>query len=151
KTQEALEGTGISVPPLPSYADRLWDYWERNLDPDLFKDRSLSGAIRGKVVLITGASSGIGKSCAIKCGDAGAEVLLVARTPEKLEETKAEIEEAGGTAHIHKCDLSDISDIERMAPEVLDQHGRVDILVNNAGRSIRRSINLAYDRFHDYE
>src|SRR5829696_8673173 len=93
KTQTALEGTGISVPPLPSYAERLWDYWERNLDPDLFKDRSLSGAIGGKVVLITGASSGIGKASAIKCGAAGAEVLLVARTPEKLEETRAEIEE----------------------------------------------------------
>jgi NAD(P)-dependent dehydrogenase (short-subunit alcohol dehydrogenase family) len=151
KTQTALEGTGISVPPLASYADRLWDYWERNLDPDLFKDRSLSGAIRGKVVLITGASSGIGKSTAIKCGEAGAEVLLVARTPEKLEETKAEIEEAGGTAHIHQCDLSDIDDVERMAKEVLDQHERVDVLVNNAGRSIRRSVELSYERFHDFE
>ena len=151
KTQTALEGTGISVPPLASYADRLWDYWERNLDPDLFKDRSLSGAIGGKVVLITGASSGIGKSTAIKCGEAGAEVLLVARTPEKLEETKAEIEEAGGTAHIHQCDLSDIDDVERMAKEVLDQHERVDVLVNNAGRSIRRSVELSYERFHDFE
>jgi NAD(P)-dependent dehydrogenase (short-subunit alcohol dehydrogenase family) len=151
KTQTALEGTGISVPPLASYADRLWDYWERNLDPDLFKDRSLSGAIGGKVVLITGASSGIGKATAIKCGDAGAEVLLVARTPEKLEETKAEIEDAGGTAHIHQCDLSNIEDVERMAKEVLDQHDRVDILVNNAGRSIRRSVELSYDRFHDFE
>jgi NAD(P)-dependent dehydrogenase (short-subunit alcohol dehydrogenase family) len=151
KTQEALEGTGISVPPLPSYAERLWDYWERNLDPDLFKDRSLSGAIGGKVVLITGASSGIGKAAAIRCGDAGAEVLLVARTPEKLEETRAEIEEAGGSAHIHQCDLSDLEDVERMAKEVLDQHERVDILVNNAGRSIRRSVELSYDRFHDFE
>ena len=151
KTQTALEGTGISVPPLPSYAERLWDYWERNLDPDLFKDRSLSGAIGGKTVLITGASSGIGKATAIKCGEAGAEVLLVARTPEKLEETKAEIEEAGGTAHIHQCDLSDIDDVERMASEVLDQHERVDILVNNAGRSIRRSVELSYERFHDFE
>ena len=151
KTHTALEGTGISVPPLPSYADRLWDYWERNLDPDLFKDRSLSGAIGGKIVLITGASSGIGKSTAIKCGEAGAEVLLVARTPEKLEETKAEIEEGGGTAHIHQCDLSDIDDVERMAKEVLDQHERVDILVNNAGRSIRRSVELSYERFHDFE
>jgi NAD(P)-dependent dehydrogenase (short-subunit alcohol dehydrogenase family) len=151
KTQTALEGTGISVPPLASYANRLWDYWERNLDPDLFKDRSLSGAIGGKVVLITGASSGIGKATAIKCGEAGAEVLLVARTPEKLEETKAEIEEAGGTAHIHQCDLSSIGDVERMAREVLDQHERVDILVNNAGRSIRRSVELSYDRFHDFE
>jgi NAD(P)-dependent dehydrogenase (short-subunit alcohol dehydrogenase family) len=151
KTQEALEGTGISVPPLPSYADRLWDYWERNLDPDLFKDRSLSGAIGGKVVLITGASSGIGKAAAIKCGAAGAEVLLVARTPEKLEETKAEIEEGGGSAHIHQCDLSDLDDVQRMSDEVLEQHERVDILVNNAGRSIRRSIENSYDRFHDFE
>jgi NAD(P)-dependent dehydrogenase (short-subunit alcohol dehydrogenase family) len=151
KTQEALEGTGISVPPLPSYADKLWDYWERNLDPDLFKDRSLSGAIGGKVVLITGASSGIGKAAAVKCGAAGAEVLLVARTPEKLEETRAEIEEGGGSAHIHQCDLSDLDDVERMAKEVLDQHERVDILVNNAGRSIRRSIENSYDRFHDFE
>ena len=151
KTQTALEGTGISVPPLASYANRLWDYWERNLDPDLFKDRSLSGAIGGKVVLITGASSGIGRSTAIKCGEAGAEVLLVARTPEKLEETRLEIEEAGGTAHIHQCDLSDLDDVERMAREVLDQHERVDILVNNAGRSIRRSVELSYDRFHDFE
>jgi NAD(P)-dependent dehydrogenase (short-subunit alcohol dehydrogenase family) len=151
KTQEALEGTGIAVPPLPSYAERLWDYWERNLDPDLFKDRSLSGAIGGKVVLITGASSGIGRAAAIRCGDAGAEVLLVARTPEKLEETKAEIEEAGGSAHIHQCDLSDLEDVERMAKEVLDEHERVDILVNNAGRSIRRSIENSYERFHDFE
>ena len=151
KTQTALEGTGISVPPLASYADRLWDYWERNLDPDLFKDRSLSGAIGGKVVMITGASSGIGRATAIKCGEAGAEVLLVARTPEKLEETKVEIEEAGGTAHLHQCDLSSIEDVERMAREVLDQHERVDILVNNAGRSIRRSVELSYDRFHDFE
>jgi NAD(P)-dependent dehydrogenase (short-subunit alcohol dehydrogenase family) len=151
KTQEALEETDIRVPPLPSYADKLWDYWERNLDPDLFKDRSLSGAIGGKVVLITGASSGIGKATAIKCAAAGAEVLLVARTPEKLEETKAEIEEEGGTAHIHKCDLSDLDDVERMAAEVLEQHERVDVLVNNAGRSIRRSIELSYDRFHDFE
>jgi NAD(P)-dependent dehydrogenase (short-subunit alcohol dehydrogenase family) len=149
--QAALEGSGIGVPPLETYADRLWDYWERNLDPDLFKDRSLSGAVRGKVVLITGASSGIGRATAVKVADAGATVLLVARSVEKLEETKAEIESAGGTAHIHRCDMSDIEDIERMAEEVLAYHGHVDVLVNNAGRSIRRSIALAYDRFHDYE
>ena len=150
-TLEALEGSGISVPPLETYADKLWDYWERNLDPDLFKDRSLSGAIGGKVVLITGASSGIGKAAAIRCARAGATVLLVARTPEKLEETKAQIEEEGGAAHIHRADLADAADVERMAQEVLDEHGHVDVLVNNAGRSIRRSVKLAYDRFHDYE
>jgi short-subunit dehydrogenase len=150
-TQAALEGSGIEVPPLESYADRVWDYWERNLDPDLFKDRSLSGAVRGKIVLITGASSGIGKAAAVKVADAGATVLLVARSAEKLEETKAEIEAAGGAAHIHRCDMSDIEDVERMADEVLAYHGHVDVLVNNAGRSIRRSVALSYDRFHDYE
>src|SRR4051812_9628814 len=149
--EAALAGSGISVPPLESYADRVWDYWERTLDPDLFKDRSLSAAVRGKVVLITGASSGIGKATAVKAADAGATVLLVARSVEKLEETKREIEAAGGVAHIHRCDLADMEDVERMAEEVLAYHGQVDILVNNAGRSIRRSIGLAYDRFHDYE
>ena len=149
--EAALAGSGISVPPLESYAERVWDYWERTLDPDLFKDRSLSAAVRGKVVLITGASSGIGKATAVKVADAGATVLLVARSVEKLEETKAEIEAAGGVAHIHRCDLADMEDVERMAEEVLTYHGRVDVLVNNAGRSIRRSVGLSYDRFHDYE
>jgi NAD(P)-dependent dehydrogenase (short-subunit alcohol dehydrogenase family) len=149
--QVALAGSGIEVPPLESYASRVWDYWERNLDPDLFKDRSLAGAVRGKIVLITGASSGIGKATAVKVADAGATVLLVARSIEKLEETKEEIIAAGGAAHIHRCDMSDVEDIERMAEEVLAYHGHVDILVNNAGRSIRRSVALSYDRFHDYE
>jgi NAD(P)-dependent dehydrogenase (short-subunit alcohol dehydrogenase family) len=150
-THEVLAGSGIEVPPLESYATRIWDYWERNLDPDLFKDRSLAGAVRGKVVLITGASSGIGRATAIKCADAGATVLLVARSIDKLEETKEEIIAAGGVAHIHRCDLADVEDVARMAEEVLTYHGYVDILVNNAGRSIRRSVALSYDRFHDYE
>jgi len=150
-TLAALEGTDIAVPPLVTYADKLWDYWERNLDPDLFKDRSLGGTIGGKVVMITGASSGIGQAAALKCGEAGATVLLVARSADKLEETRAQIEEAGGNAEIFPCDLSDIEDVERMGNEVLLAHGHVDILVNNAGRSIRRSVALSYDRFHDFE
>jgi NAD(P)-dependent dehydrogenase (short-subunit alcohol dehydrogenase family) len=150
-TQKALKGSGIEVPPLESYATRVWDYWERHLDPDLFKDRSLSAAVRGKIVLITGASSGIGKATAVKVADAGGTVLLVARSLDKLEETRDEIVAGGGSAHIHQCDLSDIEDVERMAEEVLTYHGHVDILVNNAGRSIRRSIALSYDRYHDFE
>ena len=151
QAQKALKGSGIEVPPLESYASRVWDYWERNLDPDLFKDRSLSGAVRGKIVLITGASSGIGRATAVKVADAGATVLLVARSLDKLEEVRDEIQAGGGTAHIHQCDLADMEDIERMAEEVLAYHGHVDVLVNNAGRSIRRSIALSYDRFHDFE
>jgi NAD(P)-dependent dehydrogenase (short-subunit alcohol dehydrogenase family) len=149
--QRALSGTGIAVPPLSTYAPRLWDYWERNLDPDLFRERSLASAIRGKKVLITGASSGIGLETAKKVGEAGGEVLLVSRTREKLEELASEIEELGGTAHVHPADLSDLEDIDRLAAEVLEQHGGIDVLVNNAGRSIRRSVARSYDRFHDFE
>jgi NAD(P)-dependent dehydrogenase (short-subunit alcohol dehydrogenase family) len=189
-TQAALAGTDIKVPPLEAYADKLWDYWERHLDPDLFRDRTLMGAargraglvggatqvieqqipdellrlgrrvkgsvslekaVRGRVLMVTGASSGIGRSAALKLADAGGIVLLVARTPEKLETTREEIEAGGGTAHVHRCDLSDMDDIDRLADEVLAQHGHVDVLINNAGRSIRRSIALSYDRFHDFE
>jgi thioester reductase-like protein len=150
-TQRALKGTGIAVPPLSTYAPRLWDYWERNLDPDLFRERSLSSSIGEKKVLITGASSGIGLETALKIGEAGGEVLLVSRTREKLEEVAKQVESRGGTAHVHPCDLSDLEDIDRLANEVLDEHGGVDILINNAGRSIRRSVKASYDRFHDYE
>jgi NAD(P)-dependent dehydrogenase (short-subunit alcohol dehydrogenase family) len=149
--QRALSGTGIAVPPLSTYAPQLWDYWERNLDPDLFRERSLAGSISGKRVLITGASSGIGLETALKVGEAGGEVLLVSRTREKLEEVARQVEEAGGVAHVHPADLSDLDDIERLAAEVLAEHGGVDVLINNAGRSIRRSVARSYDRFHDYE
>jgi NAD(P)-dependent dehydrogenase (short-subunit alcohol dehydrogenase family) len=149
--QRALSGTGIAVPPLSTYAPRLWDYWERNLDPDLFRDRSLASVIKGKRVLITGASSGIGLETALKVGEAGGEVLLVSRTREKLEEVARQVEELGGTAHVHPADLSDLDEVDRVAAEVLEQHGGVDVLVNNAGRSIRRSVERSYDRFHDFE
>jgi NAD(P)-dependent dehydrogenase (short-subunit alcohol dehydrogenase family) len=150
-TLDALAGTDISVPPLAAYADRLWEYWEQNLDPGLPRDRTLTGAVRGRNVMITGASSGIGRATALKVGEAGGRVLLVARSTDKLAELKEEIERTGGLASIHPCDLSDVEDVERMAGEVLEEHGHVDILVNNAGRSIRRSVGLSYDRFHDYE
>ena len=78
-------------------------------------------------------------------------MLLVSRTREKLEEVATQIEELGGTAHVHPADLSDLEDIDRLAAEVLEQHGGVDVLVNNAGRSIRRSVERSYDRFHDFE
>ena len=149
--EAALKGTDIKVPNLESYAWRLWDYWERNLDPDLFIDRSLSGRVKGKKILITGASSGIGKATALKVAEAGGEVLLVARTREKLEETLKEIEDLGGKAQIYVADVADMDQCDRLVEEVLADHKRLDILVNNAGRSIRRSVHLSYDRFHDFE
>lgn len=151
EVDRALKGSGIKVPSLDSYAWVLWDYWERHLDPELFIDRSLSGQVRGRNVLITGASSGIGKATALMMGEAGANVIIVARGEEALLETKAEIEASGGTAFAYTADLSDMADIERLCAQVLEERGPVDILVNNAGRSIRRSIALSYDRFHDFE
>jgi NAD(P)-dependent dehydrogenase (short-subunit alcohol dehydrogenase family) len=150
-TERALKGSGIEVPELPTYAEKLWDYYERKLDPDLYKDRSFEGAVNGKVALITGASSGIGKAAAKKLAAAGGIPLLVARSADKLEETKKEIEDEGGTAYTYSADLSDLDSIESLVEEVLSDHPRVDILVNNAGRSIRRSVALSLDRFHDYE
>jgi NAD(P)-dependent dehydrogenase (short-subunit alcohol dehydrogenase family) len=150
-TERALEGTGIEVPDLESYAWKLWDYYERVLDPDLYKDRTLRGAVNGRTVVITGASSGIGKATAIKVAAAGGIPLLVARNKDKLEETKREIEIAGGTAYTYSCDLSDLDAIDGLVKEIFADHPAVDYLVNNAGRSIRRSLAHSYDRFHDFQ
>jgi NAD(P)-dependent dehydrogenase (short-subunit alcohol dehydrogenase family) len=149
--QRALAGSGIEVPPLEDYAHRLWDHWERQLDPDLLRDRSLGAAVRGRRVLITGASSGIGRAAARKIGKAGGIVLLVARNTDRLREVQTEIEKAGGTAHVHCADLSDLERCDALVREVNEQHGGVDVLVNNAGRSIRRSLALSQDRFHDFQ
>jgi NAD(P)-dependent dehydrogenase (short-subunit alcohol dehydrogenase family) len=150
-TARALEGSGIELPALDTYADKLWDYWERQLDPDLYKDRSFEGAVNGKTVVITGASSGIGRAAAIKIAAAGGVPLLLARTQEKLDEVKNEIEAAGGSAYTYSCDLSDYDAIDRTVAQMLSDHPAIDMLVNNAGRSIRRSVKLSYDRFHDFE
>ena len=150
-TVRALEGSGIEIPPLETYSEKLWDYWERNLDPDLFRDRSFEGAVNGKRVLITGASSGIGLAAAHKIAAAGGIPILVARSMDKLEEAKAAIEREGGTAYVYSCDLSDYDAIDRLVEEVFSDHPSIDVLINNAGRSIRRSVALSYDRFHDFE
>lgn len=151
EAERALRGSGISVPRLDDYAWVLWDYWERHLDPELFIDRSLSGQVRDKVVMITGASSGIGKATALMMGRAGAKVILVARGEEGLKETQAEIRADDGRADYYRCDLAKMEACEKLVKSVLTDHGQVDILINNAGRSIRRSIALSYDRFHDFE
>ncbi len=151
ETERALAGTSIMVPPLESYAAKLWDYWERNMDPDLFRDHSLRHAVEGKRVLITGASAGIGRAVALKAAAAGARVLLVARSGDKLNELQTEIEAAGGNAHVHTADLSDNDSCDALVHEIVERHGGVDVLVNNAGRSIRRSLAQSSDRFHDFQ
>ena len=119
--------------------------------PNPLERRTLEKAVDGKIVLITGASSGIGKALALKVAEAGGEVILVARTREKLEAVAEEIEAAGGLAHVHPADLSDLDAVARLGDEVLAEYGRVDVLVNNAGRSIRRSVGNSYDRIHDFQ
>jgi NAD(P)-dependent dehydrogenase (short-subunit alcohol dehydrogenase family) len=148
---KALKGSGITVPDLESYAPALWDYWERHLDPDLHIDRSLSGRVKGKVAVVTGASSGIGRATALKLGEAGARVVLVARGEERLVETRKEIERMGGTAVAYAADLSDPASCDALVKRVLKEQGGCDFLINNAGRSIRRGIVNSFDRFHDYE
>ncbi|MEI7891983.1 MAG: SDR family oxidoreductase [Myxococcales bacterium] len=149
--EAVLRPAGIVCPPLSSYAWKIWDYWERHMDPDLFRDRTLTAALRNKNVLITGASSGIGRSVALKVAEAGGLAILVARSEENLAQVRSEIEASGGHAATYSCDLSSLEACDALVASVLRDHGRVDVLVNNAGRSIRRSIAHSYDRFHDYE
>ena len=151
ETERALKGSGIILPRLDDYAWRLWDYWERNLDPDLFIDRSLRGHVRGKVVVVTGASSGIGHATAVMMARAGAKVILVARGVEKLAESLDEIEAMGGKAWTYPCDVSDLAACDSLIDQIMEDHGAIDVLVNNAGRSIRRAIAASTDRFHDFE
>lgn len=149
--QEALHGSGISVPPLHDYAWKVWDYWERHLDPELPNQRNLRRVLSDKVVLITGASSGIGRAVALRVAEAGAVTICVARTVDKLEALQREITETGGRAHIYPTDLSEPEHCREMIEKVIADHGRVDVLVNNAGRSIRRAVLHSLDRFHDFE
>ncbi|MEO8802619.1 MAG: SDR family oxidoreductase [Rudaea sp.] len=151
ETERALKGTKIRVPDLADYAWRLWDYWERHLDPDLFVDHSLGGKVRGRTVLITGGSSGIGKAAARKIAAAGANVLICARGEAELDVTRAEIVAAGGLCHTYVADLSVQKSCDELVQKVLAEHKHVDILINNAGRSIRRAIAASYDRYHDFE
>jgi NAD(P)-dependent dehydrogenase (short-subunit alcohol dehydrogenase family) len=114
-------------------------------------EAKLREAVAGKVVVVTGASYGIGEATARKVGAAGATVLLVARSADRLDSVRADIVRAGGDAHVHAADLGDPERVEALAAQLLDAHGRVDVIVNNAGKSIRRSIALSYDRFRDFE
>jgi len=151
ETTAALKGSGIACPALESYAAPIWDYWERNLDPDLFIDRTLRGTVAGKVVLITGGSSGIGLAAAHKIAEAGAVTIICGRDEDKLAEAKQEIKERGFDVITYQADVADMADCDRFVQLLIDNHGGVDVLVNNAGRSIRRAIESSYDRFHDFE
>ena len=149
--QAALKGTGIACPKLPDYAWRLWDYWERHLDPALHIDHSLHGTVGGKVVLITGGSSGIGLAAAHRFAEAGAVTVICGRDQDKLDEACKEAKERGYSFVAYAVDIADMADCDRFTQLLETNHGGVDFLINNAGRSIRRAIESSYDRFHDFE
>lgn len=107
--------------------------------------------LRGKRVLLTGASSGIGEAAAEKLARRGATVVVVARRGDLLDEVVTRITAAGGQASAHACDLSDLDAVDALVATVSDQLGGVDILVNNAGRSIRRPLEESLERWHDVE
>jgi len=159
ETTALLAGTRIACPRLEDYAYRLWDYWERNLDPDLFIDRTLKGQVAGRVVLVTGGSSGIGLAAAHKIAAAGATTVIVGREQDKLDAARREIEQAlqaggnanGGRVVTFSADLADMEDCDKLVAWLVATHGGVDVLINNAGRSIRRGIESSYERFHDFE
>lgn len=118
-------------------------------DPD--GSAGLRRAVRGKIILVTGASSGIGRAASVRLAAGGALVLAVARSEDQLDELVGEITEAGGLAVAYRCDLTDFDQIDALVTKVLDRHGHVDILVNNAGMSIRRKVRHSADRFQDFE
>ncbi|MEZ0307118.1 MAG: SDR family oxidoreductase, partial [Ramlibacter sp.] len=151
EAQAMLKGSGIEVPNLKDYAWRLWDYWERHLDPDLHIDRSLRGTVGGKVVLVTGGSSGIGLAAAHKFAEAGAITIICGRDKDKLDEACKEAKAKGYEFIAYPADIADMADADRFVQVLVENHGGVDFLINNAGRSIRRAIEASYDRFHDFE
>nr|MDQ6935496.1 SDR family NAD(P)-dependent oxidoreductase [Actinomycetota bacterium] len=150
-TTKALSGSGIAVPDLESYAGALWSYWEEFLDDSIRSNRRVVNALTGKTVVITGATSGIGLVTAVQVAKAGAIPILVARGKDKLEATKALIEAQGSTAFAYPCDLSDLQAIDALCEQIGHDFEHIDFAVNNAGRSIRRSLKLSEDRFHDFE
>jgi NAD(P)-dependent dehydrogenase (short-subunit alcohol dehydrogenase family) len=150
-TQLALDGSGIEVPAIQSYAKPLWDYWTHQLEqpvPGLLAERE---RFAGRIALVTGASSGIGLETAKQLAAKGCTVILVALYGDELEPVRAEIAASGAEVYAYEANLADLADADRVMAEILAAHGHVDILVNNAGRSIRRSITYAYDRMHDLQ
>ena len=150
-TAEALRDSGIAVPPFASYAPTLWRYWAEHLDPDRARRDDPAGPLIGRHVIITGASSGIGRASAIAVAERGATVFALARNAAALDELVTEIRAAGGQAHAFTCDVTDSASVEHTVEDILGRFDHVDYLVNNAGRSIRRSVVASTDRLHDYE
>jgi thioester reductase-like protein/NADP-dependent 3-hydroxy acid dehydrogenase YdfG len=151
QTRNALRGTGIEVPEFADYAPTLWRYWAEHLDPDRARRDDPRGPLHGRHVIITGASSGIGRASAIAVAERGATVFALARNADALDALVADIRAKGGQAHAFACDVTDSASVDHTVKDILGRFDHVDYLVNNAGRSIRRSVVNSTDRLHDYE
>jgi NAD(P)-dependent dehydrogenase (short-subunit alcohol dehydrogenase family) len=155
ETTRLLKKKGVVLPRFETYVAALWDYYNRHLDPDRNKEERCERAFRGKVVLITGGSEGIGFSSAKRCAAYGSRVIIAARNPEKLNSALSKLapiaEKNGGSIEVFTCNISNLNECDALVDHVLKQYGYVDILFNNAGLSIRRSIGKALDRFHDFQ
>jgi thioester reductase-like protein/NADP-dependent 3-hydroxy acid dehydrogenase YdfG len=151
ETRKVLQGTNIEVPEFAGYAPRLWRYWAEHLDPDRARRDDPNEPLQGRHVIITGASSGIGRASAIAVAERGATVFALARNADALDQLVAEIRANGGQAHAFSCDVTDSTSVEHTIKDILGRFDHVDYLVNNAGRSIRRSVVNSTERLHDYE
>ncbi|WP_163712062.1 SDR family oxidoreductase [Mycobacterium timonense] len=151
KTRNILQDSGIQVPEFSAYAPTLWRYWAEHLDPDRARRDDPHGPLQGRHVIITGASSGIGRAAAIAIAERGATVFALARNGAALDALVTEIRANGGAAHAFTCDVTDSASVEHTVKDILGRFDHVDYLVNNAGRSIRRSVVNSTDRLHDYE
>lgn len=126
----------------------------RSLDPLPSPAALLPGhavPIEGKRILVTGASSGVGRAAALRLALEGATVVAVARRADELAALDTEIAGRGGTSYSLPCDLTDADAIDALADDVLRRFGGVDVLVNNAGHSIRRSAADTADRLYDHD
>lgn len=144
------EATPAEVPAVGEYVARLYGHWvahhagtRRSVQP--------ARAVDGEVIMVTGASSGIGRALSLQLAGAGAHVLLVARREQELKSLAAEIHSLGGKADVYPADLSSNSEVAALVESVLAAHGHVDVLVNNAAHSILRLIGDQVDRLHDFE
>ena len=152
RTREVLDGLGVAPPPeFGDYAGVLYAYWAQHLDPLRARRTPDGRPLTGRTVIVTGASSGIGRTAALKIAERGGVPLLLARRTEELEKVREQIEARGGRAGVYSVDLTSEESVDACVKQMLADHEGIDMLVNNAGRSIRRSIKLSYDRFHDFE
>ena len=152
ETRKALRDNAVpEVPEFASYASKLWRYWAEHLNPDRARRDDPKGPLVGRHVIITGASSGIGRASAIAVAARGGCVFALARNGDALDALVAEIRANGGQAYAFTCDVTDSTSVEHTVKDILGRFDHVDYLVNNAGRSIRRSVVNSTDRLHDYE